>query len=464
MASPRKLLVVDDESGIRHLLTTAFSERGYEVTAAANGDKAVALLEEQTFDAVITDLKMPGRTGIDVLRAARAASPDIAVVVVTAYGAVDSAVEAMRLGAVDYIEKPFQLELIERRLERALSEQASRNGIAPPVESAAPAPSAKASAPLVAKSDATKQLLKMIDKLGPSNSSVLITGPSGVGKELVARGIHQASKRVDKAFIALNCAALAPGVLESELFGHERGAFTGASAQRIGRFEKAHEGTLFLDEVGEIDVGIQTKLLRVLQEGEIERVGGTQTIKVDVRIIAATNRDLRQAIAQGSFREDFYYRLNVFSLQVAPLRDRVDDIPALVEHFLERFNRESGKLVSGLDDAVTDLFLRYPWPGNVRELENVMERAVVLAEGSKLTLDDIPQEMLYQRNDEPGPAALSHGGGGDAGTLVERTDQLESEMIYNALERFRWNKTKTADHLGLKRTTLQYKIKKYGLE
>jgi len=462
MSASRKLLVVDDESGIRHLLSTAFTERGYDVTVATNGDKAVALLTEDTFDAVITDLKMPGRTGMDVLRAARAKSPDIAVIVVTAYGAVDSAVEAMRLGAVDYVEKPFQLELIERRLDRALQAREDQ-----PAAVAKPGPAvakATASAPLVAKSESAKQLLKMIAKLGPSNSSVLITGPSGVGKELVARGIHQASQRVDKAFVALNCAALAPGVLESELFGHERGAFTGAATQRIGRFEKAHEGTLFLDEVGEIDVGIQTKLLRVLQEGEIERVGGTQTIKVDVRIIAATNRDLRQAIANGSFREDFYYRLNVFSLQVSPLRERTDDIPALVEHFLERFNRESGKSVTIVDDAVMDLFLRYPWPGNVRELENVMERAVVLAESDRITMMDIPQEMLHRQDDAESAAAAERRPGNEAGTLVERTDQLESELIYNALERFRWNKTKTADHLGLKRTTLQYKIKKYGLE
>jgi two-component system NtrC family response regulator len=310
----------------------------------------------------------------------------------------------------------------------------------------------------------------MIARIAPSKSSVLITGPSGVGKELVARAIHEASPRRDQPFVALNCAALASGVLESELFGHEKGAFTGADQRRVGRFERAHGGTLFLDEVGEIEPGIQTKLLRVLQESEIERVGGTQPMKVDVRIVAATNRDLKTAIGEGRFREDFYYRLNVFSLHVEPLCERPDDIPALVDHFLRKFSIELGKEVYDADDEVISLFMQYGWPGNVRELENVIERAVVLAEGGSITREELPPEILQaQRNNgytpshiTPSVAAPPRNEG--AASLQERTERMEAEMIRGALERFRWNKTKAADHLGLKRTTLQYKIRKFGLE
>jgi two-component system NtrC family response regulator len=272
--------------------------------------------------------------------------------------------------------------------------------------------------------------------------------------------LHEVSDRHEAPFVALNCAALAPGVLESELFGHEKGSFSGAVDRRIGRFEKAHKGTLFLDEVGEIDPGIQAKLLRVLQENEIERVGGAETIKVDVRIIAATNRQLREAIQNGDFREDFYYRLNVFSLEVKPLRERRDDIPALVEHFLRKFSAETGKSITEVEDDVLDFFMRYPWPGNVRELENVLERAVVLCDSPHITRDELPQELLYMAIDpEPPVSKLAN-----PSSLIERTDQLESELILGALERFHWNKTKAAEHLGLKRTTLQYKIRKYGLE
>jgi len=449
-----RMLVVDDEPGIRQVLETAFTDRGLAVTTASNGDKAIELLTEQPFDVVITDLKMPGRDGMAVLRAAKEAAIDAGIIVITAYGSLETAVEAMRLGAFDYIAKPFKLQEIELKVDKILGR---RKESGPPRDRAAGPPDARK---IIGDSHSTRQLLKMIDKIGPSRSSVLITGPSGTGKELVARAIHEASPRRDRPFLALNCAALAPGVLESELFGHERGAFTGATGQRAGRFEQAHTGTLFLDEVAEIDPSIQTKLLRVLQEGEFERVGGQQTMKVDVRIVAATNRDLREAIGKGDFREDFYYRLNVFSLRTEPLKRRRDDIPSLVDVFLARFSAETGKNVTGVEDEVMSFFMRYPWPGNIRELENMLERAVVLCEGSVITVEELPQELFFiQEDDEPEPA-----GAPEHGSLVERTDKLESEMIQAALERFRWNKTKAAEHLGLKRTTLQYKIKKYGLE
>jgi DNA-binding NtrC family response regulator len=453
-----RLLVVDDKANMRELLEATFSEQGMRVTTASCGEDAIACLRDQQFDLVITDLSMPGKSGIDVLKAAKAASPDTEVIIITAYGTIETAVEAMRLGARDFITKPFKLAAIERKVDKLLrgapraEPQSVRTWIHPSVQH------------FIAASQQSKQLLKMINRIAPSNSSVLITGPSGVGKELVARAIHEASPRRDQPFIALNCAALASGVLESELFGHEKGAFTGASERRVGRFEKAHKGTLFLDEVGEIDPNIQTKLLRVVQEGEIERVGGSETIAVDVRIVAATNRDLREAIAQGRFREDFYYRLNVFSLKVDPLCERRDDIPALLDHFLRKFSLELGKDVQELDDEVVGIFLNYPWPGNVRELENIIERAVVLAEGPRITREELPPELLAagQRVAELAPETAPPPAGSDS--LSDRTERLEYEMIKGALERFRWNKTKAAEHLGLKRTTLQYKIRKFGLE
>ncbi len=476
----RHILVVDDKPNMRTLLEGALSEHGFSVETASCGEDAIDMLGEQEFGVVITDLSMPGKNGIDVLRAAKAQNPDIEVIIITAYGTIDTAVEAMRLGARDFIQKPFKLAEIERKVEKLSQRSAMRE------ETGAPA-AAPPGDQLVGASKETRQLKKMLSRIAPSHSSVLITGPSGVGKEVVARAIHEASPRQGKPFIALNCAALAPGVLESELFGHEKGAFTGATGRRIGRFERAHTGTLFLDEVGEIDGSIQAKLLRVLQEGEFERVGGADTIKVDCRIVAATNRDLREAIARGEFREDFYYRLNVFSLHVPPLRERRDDIPVLVDHFLRKYSGEMAKDVTGIGDDVMEVFLDYPWPGNVRELENVIERGVVLAERDTITRAELPPELLdaghlaitgrqlgaplpRAASTESGPAgapsvppAAGETAEEDA-SLPERTDQLECDMIKAALEKFRWNKTKAAEHLGLKRTTLQYKIKKYGLE
>jgi len=459
-----QMLVVDDKANVRSLLESAFHERGYGVSTASCGEDAIGMLSEKTFDVVLTDLNMPGKSGLEVLKAAKSVHPETEVILITAYGTIHTAVEAMRLGAYDFITKPFKIAEIESKVDRITR----RLGPAPKADAQTWIhPSVRH---FVAASVHSRKLLKMIARIAPSKSSVLITGPSGVGKELVARAIHEASPRRDQPFVALNCAALASGVLESELFGHEKGAFTGADQRRIGRFERAHGGTLFLDEVGEIEPGIQTKLLRVLQESEIERVGGTQSIKVDVRIVAATNRDLKLAIEEGRFREDFYYRLNVFSLHVEPLCERPDDIPALVDHFLRKFSIELGKEVYDADDDVIGLFMQYPWPGNVRELENVIERAVVLAEGSSITCDELPPEILQTQRSlhsaaphitaPAAPPARIDG----AASLQERTERMEAELIRGALERFRWNKTKAADHLGLKRTTLQYKIRKFGLE
>ncbi|HOK08581.1 MAG TPA: sigma-54 dependent transcriptional regulator [Candidatus Hydrogenedens sp.] len=452
--------MVDDKESMLNLLSQAFKDLGFHVTIASSGESAIDLLSKHSFDIVLSDLSMPGKSGLDVLRFAKSISPEIEVIIITAYGTIDTAVEAMRLGAHDYITKPFQLAVLKNKVTKLAkqiemkSSNRVRTWIHPSVQH------------LIGESSQTRQLRQMIARIAPTRSSVLITGPSGVGKELVARALHEASPRRDEPFIALNCAALAPTLLESELFGHEKGAFTGATSRYIGRFERAHKGTLFLDEVGDIDPGVQVKLLRVLQDGEFERVGGTETIKVDVRILAATNHDLRKSITQGKFREDFYYRLNVFSIYVPPLRERPEDIPYLVDHFLNRFSMEFGKELYEVDDEVIKIFLRYPWPGNIRELENVMERAVVLATGPQITINELPYEILSYADIKgiPEQGVEEKETRIDMFSLDQYTDQIEKELILKTLEEFHWNKTKTAKKLGIKRTTLQYKIKKLGLE
>lgn len=452
-------LVVDDKRNMRVLLRSVMTDLGFETFDAGSGEEALRLFESRPCDLVITDLAMPGMSGIDLLKAVKNRNADTAVIVITAYGTIQTAVEAMRLGALDFLAKPFKLEEIEARARRVIEQKRAQRGGAP----------SDAPVGLIGASEATRRLNWMLQKIAPSKSAVLITGPSGVGKEVFARALHRASPRADKPFIAVNCAALAPGVLESELFGHEKGAFTGAAERRIGRFERAHGGTLLLDEVGEIPPAVQVKLLRVLQEGEFERVGGSETIRVDTRVLAATNRDLKTAIEKGEFREDLYYRLKVFAIEIPPLRQRPDDIPPLVEHFLRDFSREFGKLVDAIDEDVLSIFMRYPWPGNVRELRNVLERAVVLAESSRVTRQDLPPELISEsltaeeeEEAEPVPEDPSPDAG--ASLLLSTRQRIERELILGALERFHWNKTRAAQHLGLKRTTLQYKIRKYNLE
>ncbi len=456
------LLIVDDKESMRSLLSRAFQDLGFKVDVASSGEEAIELISRHNYDIILTDLSMPGKSGMDVLRYAKNVSQETEVVIITAYGTIEIATEAMRLGAHDFITKPFQLAVLENKITKLAKQIQTKNTnraqtwIHPSVQH------------LVGESAQTRQLRQVIARIAPTRSSVLITGPSGVGKELVARALHEASPRRDEPFIALNCAALAPTLLESELFGHEKGAFTGAASRRIGRFECAHKGTLFLDEVGEIDPGVQVKLLRVLQDGEFERVGGTETVKVDVRIVAATNRDLRQAIAQGTLREDFYYRLNVFSIYVPPLKERLDDIPALIDHFLYRFSMELGKEVYEVDDEIIEIFLKYSWPGNIRELENIMERAIVLATGPKITINEMPYELLkYMETKNPlihlNSESSTEKENNDL-PLEQHTERLEKELILRALEKFHWNKTKAAEQLGIKRTTLQYKIKRLGLE
>jgi DNA-binding NtrC family response regulator len=382
-----RILVVDDEANARTALAELLRDEGYEVETAADAFKALGKLDSFAPHLVLTDLKMPGMDGIELMKKIHAAQRGCAVIVMTAFGAVESAVEAMRAGAVDYLTKPINFDELLIVAERALDQQRLRTEAS---QMRARLSERFSPGNLVGNSPPMQQIFKVTEQVAPSRASVLITGESGTGKELVAQAIHENSPRASGPFIKLHCAALAETLLESELFGHERGAFTGAVARRDGRFQLAHGGTLFLDEIGEISPSVQVKLLRFLQEHEFERVGGSQTIKVDVRIIAATNRDLVEEVKRGRFREDLYYRLNVVSLNMPALRDRPSDIPLLANHFLHGFAKENGKEIRGFTPQAVELLTAHHWAGNVRELENAIERAVVMATGAYIDVDHLP--------------------------------------------------------------------------
>src|SRR5579862_30542 len=379
MDTPLTILIADDEPNIRRVLEAVFTKDGYTVLTAENGKRAVDTASKNSVDLLITDLIMPDMTGVELLRAIKQTQPSCAAIVVTAYGTIKTAVEAMRLGAYNYITKPFDVDEVRVFAKKAIEHQNQRDSIASSRPDARTG--AKADA-IVGGSKVMKELYHVVERAANSRATVLIRGESGSGKELVARALHAQSTRASKPFVAVSCAALSETLLESELFGHEKSAFTGAAAQKIGRFEMAHQGTLFLDEVGEIPAPLQVKLLRVLQEREFERVGGTKTVKVDVRLVAATNKDLEKAVKAGDFREDLYYRLQVIQVSVPPLRDRREDILSLSEHFLAKFNAENGRSIRHIAPEALDLLMRYSFPGNVRELENAIERAVVMSDQS----------------------------------------------------------------------------------
>ncbi|MBI1820829.1 MAG: sigma-54-dependent Fis family transcriptional regulator [Nitrospirae bacterium] len=447
----KKILIAEDKESMRKMLIEVFSEKGYVLTECQDGKEAIEKIEEEFFDIILTDLKMPKKDGIEVLKAAREKSPETPVIMMSAFGTVESAVEAMRKGAYDYVLKPFSLNEIEIKVEKALQQ---KNLIS---ENTYLKGNLLDFGDIIGKEENIQKVYKMIEKVAPQTTSVLVLGESGTGKEIVAREIHKRSSRPSQPFLAVNCAALAESLLESELFGHEKGAFTGAAFQKRGRFEMADGGTLFLDEIGEIGQSIQVKLLRFLQEKEFERVGGTKTLKVDVRIIAATNRDIKQEVFEKRFREDLYYRLNVVTLKLPPLRDRKGDIESLSEHFLKKYNRDLHKH-NRLSQEVIAVFKKYPWPGNIRELENVIERAVVLSEDEMIVLADIPAEMhqeTFLPRLTPDLAASLK--------LPEQINHLEMDILKKTLEENHWNQTKTAKVLGLKRSSLQYKMRKYGL-
>lgn len=384
MSTTRTLLVADDEPNIRRVLEAMFVKDGFTVLTAENGKRAIDIATSSPVDILISDLIMPDMTGVEVLRAVKQIRPECAAIMITAFGTIKSAVEAMRLGAYNYITKPFDVDEVRLMVKKALDHQTPDFTLAPS-RSSGSRPSQHMD-PIVGTNAKMVELFTLVQRAAGSKATVLIRGESGSGKELVARALHAQSPRAGKSFVAVNCAALSETLLESELFGHEKNAFTGAASQKPGRFEMANGGTLFLDEIGEIPPAVQVKLLRVLQEREYERVGGTKSVRVDVRLVAATNKDLERAVKEGDFREDLYYRLQVIQLSVPPLRERPEDIPPLVEHFLHKYNRENGRKIRSVAPDAMRLLAAYSYPGNVRELENAIERAVVLADPGAVEL------------------------------------------------------------------------------
>jgi DNA-binding NtrC family response regulator len=451
---PRHLLLVEDEPALREVVAEQLTDRGYAVDQADSGEAALARLADFAYDAIITDLRMPGISGSQVVDAAIERYPDIVAIVVTGYGTVKDAVEAIKRGASDFVSKPFQIDELTHALHSALEQRRLKS------ENAylrAQLDARYRIEGIVGKSPAMKRLFQLLETVAPTNSTILITGETGTGKEVVARAIHHNSPRHAHRFVALNCSAIPETLLEAELFGHVRGAFTGAIGNRQGRLEQAHRGTLFLDEVGTMSTALQMKLLRVLQEREFERIGDSNTIKVDVRVIAATNSDLRRMVAEGQFREDLYDRLNVIPVQLPPLRERKDDVPLLVQHFLEKLKNEGGGTVTISQEAMRAL-MAYSWPGNVRQLENAIERAVAFGAGrGQIELADLPPEIGAVRAETMAPGVVLPDEGLDLDVLI--TD-IERELIQRALERTNSNKGQAAKLLNLKRTTLVEKIKR----
>ncbi|PKL25527.1 MAG: transcriptional regulator [Spirochaetae bacterium HGW-Spirochaetae-3] len=444
------ILIVDDEKNIREGLGEYLRLDGYDVELAADGKEGVQAADRGDVDLVITDLRMPGLSGGELLRHVASRYPSVPVIVLTGHGTVEDAVDAMRNGAYDFITKPVNLDhlsiLVKRALERR--ELARRNE-----ELLEEVESQRRTSTIVGKTPAISRIFDLVRRVAPTKASVLITGESGVGKELVADAIHNLSPRADKPFIKVHCAALAESLLESELFGHEKGSFTGAQARKKGRFELANEGTLFLDEIGEINQNVQIKILRVLQDRRFERVGGEDTIETDVRVVAATNKDLKKEIAAGTFREDLYYRLNVVNIHVPPLRERKDDIPLLAGAFLKEFSDDNGKALVGFDPKARAALYAYAWPGNVRELRNCIESAVVMASSGLVTLDDLPPGISMSAADSdmrvPPGSSLA---------------DAERILIRETLAAQAGNKSRTAEILGIGRKTLYQKIQDYGLE
>jgi len=447
---PHKILIIDDDTSLRRVLEYNLQEEGYEVVAAAGGSEGLLLFDEHQPDLVITDLKMPGISGFQVLDAVRERSSRVPVMVITAFGAVETAVEAMKKGAYDYITKPFnrdELRLsVRKALEmRGLSEENRRlrEELAERAEFRN----------MVGISQAMAEVFAVVRKVADTDAAVLITGESGTGKELVARALHSLSGRRNSPFIAINCAAIPKDLLESELFGHVKGAFTGAVRDKAGKFQLADGGTIFLDEVGELPVELQPKLLRALQDKEVEPVGGTGPRKLDVRIVAATNTDMDDARADGKFREDLYYRLAVIEIHLPPLRERPEDIPLLVKHFMARL----GSTGVEFDADLLDTFRDYAWPGNVRELENTVERLLIMRNGDRVVMADLPPRIRGERHDREGRVVNLPSDG-------YPLEQLEREVVLEALERCAWNQTAAARFLRIPRHTLIYRMEKYAID
>jgi DNA-binding NtrC family response regulator len=445
-----RILVVDDEASQRELVSGYLKKQGFEVFTAAGGESALELFRQAPMELILTDQRMPGLSGLDLLKAAREINPETQVIVMTAYGSVETAVEAMRDGAADYVAKPLNLDELRQKIQRIVEQHrlyAENRALREELKSRHRIEG------IIGESGQMVEVISLVQRVAASEATVLIRGESGTGKELIAKAIHYASPRAARPLVRVNCAALPENLLESELFGHEKGSFTGAISTRKGRFELADTGTLFLDEIGDLPLHLQAKLLRVLQEREFERVGSSQPIKVNVRILSATHRDLESLMRAGQFRDDLYYRLNVVTILVPPLRERRQDLPPLMDHFLKLFAAKNGKSLRGFSRAARDALLRYDYPGNVRELENLLERAVVLCRGDVIDRGDLPLIL-------DDPDALSE----TQTQLTAAVEGLERRMIREALKRANGVQTRAAELLGVTERALRYKLKKYGLQ
>ncbi len=451
-----RILIADDEANICKVLSATLQREGYQVASARDGEEAIAQLSKETFQVVVTDLKMPKVDGMEVLGWVQRNRPDVPVIIITAHGTVDNAVQALKKGAFDYITKPFEKQDLIAVIAKAVrTESLARSD----VHAAQPENERYR---LIGETPAMKAIYDIIEKVADTPSTVLIQGESGTGKELIAAALHFNSARRARPFIKINCAAIPRELMESELFGHEKGAFTGAVNSKPGRFELADGGTLFLDEIAEIPVEMQVKLLRAIQESEFERVGGIQTIRVDVRLVVATNRDLQQEVAQGRFREELFYRLNVVPIRLPPLRERREDIPLLVEHFLAKFNARLNRAIDDISQNAMNLLCNYRWPGNIRELENVIERALVFAEGPVLDVEDLPEGLVEKSSTAPAP--LLPGADASMKDIVKQaTAELEKDLIVKALAETEGNVTQAARKLKISRKSLQNKMKEFGL-
>jgi two-component system, NtrC family, response regulator AtoC len=491
----RSVLVVDDEAEIRSLLSELLTDEGYTVRTASTAADALAEVAKDLPELVMMDVQLPDQDGIAVLKQLKREHPDLEVIVMTAFGGSSTAIKAMEHGAYDYVTKPFEIDDLLASLKRVFEHADMSHEV-----SALRLELGKSAADrerIVGSSKPMLEVFKLIGKVAPSEATVLVTGESGTGKELIAEALHRASKRNPHPLVKVSCAALPETLLETELFGHEKGSFTGAMTMRKGRFETANKGTIFLDEIGEMTLGTQTKLLRILQEREFERIGSNTPIKIDIRVIAATNRNLSEEVAQSKFREDLYYRLNVIHIHMPPLRERRDDIPLLVEHFLVKFRHTPGAIPTPISEEALAKLMDYDWPGNVRELENAIERAVVLSRGNPITVEHLPfgdrreardrsrlarrrsrlEDELAEAVDDLEAAdaeadaeaqgearAAAQAANGNGGTFKERVSTLERQLIKEALDRAGGNRTKAADDLGIYRRLLYAKIKEYGLE
>jgi putative PEP-CTERM system response regulator len=449
------ILVVDDKDTVRQMLSKTLQSEGYEVDMAADGATALEKAKEKQYDLVLTDLKLPEKDGLEVLSTMKDLDPDVAVIVMTAYGTIESAVQAMKMGAFDFLTKPFDTDHLNMLIKRALE---TRRMMAENVLLREELAQSLGFTEIVGKCEKMKEVSKLISKVAPSDTTVLLYGESGTGKELFARAIHRLSPRREGPYVTINCAAIPRELLENELFGSERGAYTGAYARKMGKFEIAEGGTIFLDEVGDLDIALQAKLLRVLQEKCFERIGGTKSISVDVRLIAATNADLKKNIEKKTFREDLYYRFSVFPITIPPLRERSEDIIELANYFVRKYCKEMKKPIKSISREATSLMDKYHWPGNVRELENTIERAIILCEGKKI----LP-EHLAVRLSTPAEIRLREGAGlKDVGQYAQM--EAERNFIARVLNQTRGNKRKTAEILKIDYTTLFEKIKKYNID